>query len=505
MKKTLTCLLAVIILTFAGCGRDVATADSVSSNLPEETQPFQVVATIFPQYDWMRQILGDQANNVELTLLLDNGVDLHSYQPTADDMIKISTCDMFVYVGGESDGWVHDALAEATNPNMVVVNLLDVLGDTVKQEEIVEGMEHEHAHSHGVTTFEDDEVQDRTLADWEGDWQSVYPYLLDGTLDEVMEHKAEENDTMTAEEYHAYYDTGYKTDVERIVIEGDTFTFYQSGTAVSGDYEYKGYEILTYESGNKGVRYLFETIEDTDAPRYLQFSDHCIEPTDAEHYHLYWGDESFDALLTEMDYWPTYYSSDFSAEEIVDDMLGHEEEHELDEHVWLSLKNAQIICTELSEKLCMLDPAHADTYQANTEAYLSALGTLDNAYQTAVDASSVKTLLFADRFPFRYLVDDYALAYYAAFSGCSAETEASFETIVFLAEKMNELNLSHIFVIESSDQSIANTVMQSTANKNQTILVLDSIQSVTASDISSGTSYLSIMEDNLAVLKTALQ
>ena len=95
----------------------------------------KVVTTIFPEYDWVKEILGDKAESTDLTMLLSNGVDLHSYQPTADDIVKISDCDLFVYVGGESDGWVESVLKNAANKNMKVINLLEVLGDSVKTEE----------------------------------------------------------------------------------------------------------------------------------------------------------------------------------------------------------------------------------------------------------------------------------------------------------------------------------------------------------------------------------
>ena len=183
---------------------EVSVSTAESSNIPESV-PFSVVCTIFPEYDWVKEILGSHAENVEISYLLDNGVDLHNYQPTADDIVKISSCDLFVYVGGESDEWVEDALAEATNKDMKVINLMDVLGDSAKVEELKEGMqesEHEHSHDHSkeVSTFEDDEVQDRPLSDWEGDWQSAYPLVLDGSLDEAWEHKSEDG-KMTAEEY----------------------------------------------------------------------------------------------------------------------------------------------------------------------------------------------------------------------------------------------------------------------------------------------------------------
>ncbi|WP_412768642.1 ZinT family metal-binding protein [Martelella mediterranea] len=184
-----------------------------------------------------------------------------------------------------------------------------------------------HAHDHGDPQiakgyFEDSQIADRTLSDWEGDWQSVYPYLQDGTLDPVMEHKAETG-SMTAAEYKAYYDAGYKTDVERITIDGDMVTFYRDGEAVEGHYASDGYEILTYAKGNRGVRFIFEkTGGDEAAPQFIQFSDHRIAPADADHYHLYWGDDRA-AVLEELTNWPTYYPSSLNADQIVDEMLAH--------------------------------------------------------------------------------------------------------------------------------------------------------------------------------------
>ena len=329
MKKIISCIIILLLLSsvLAACGK-VPPASGDTPQSSDGGKKISIVATTFPQYDWTREILGDQIENVDLTLLLDNGVDLHSFQPSVDDIAKISDCDMFIYVGGESDTWVHGALEVATNNDMVVINMLEVLGDKVKAEEIIEGMEHDHEHSH----------------------------------DEI--------------------------------------------------------------------------------------------------------------------------------------------EH--DEHVWLSLKNAKDICTYISKELAKLDSQNSAAYIANADAYNGRLSELDGKYQTAVDSAPVKTLLFGDRFPFRYMVDDYGLSYFAAFSGCSAETEASFETIVYLSDKANELNLKNIMVLEGSSQSIADTIIQSTSGKNQNILVLNSIQSVTSADVSSGTTYLSIMESNLEVLKSAL-
>ncbi|MBZ9557077.1 MULTISPECIES: metal-binding protein ZinT [Modicisalibacter] len=191
------------------------------------------------------------------------------------------------------------------------------------------GHAHEHNHGHDQDDairagyFKDAQVEDRSLADWQGDWQSVYPYLKDGTLDPVFAHKAAHDAAKTAEAIKEYYATGYRTSVQRIEIDGDRVTFHEGDDVRSGTYAYDGYEILTYEAGNRGVRYVFERQDGAAAaPRFIQFSDHHIAPTDAGHYHLYWGDDR-DALLDEVTNWPTYYPSAMSGDEIAHEMLAH--------------------------------------------------------------------------------------------------------------------------------------------------------------------------------------
>lgn len=323
LKKiiVLALCLAFLMGCFAACGNGEGLKNG----------RLTIVTTIFPVYDWCREILGGEADGVELVMLLDSGVDLHSYQPTAADLIRISDCDVFAFVGGESDGWTEDALKGDANPDRKTVNLLEALGDMVREEETVEGMEAE----------------------------------------------AEEEDG--------------------------------------------------------------------------------------------------------------------------------EEEPEADEHVWLSLKNAAVLVDALTDAICAADPDRADAYRANAASYREKLAALDERYAEAAQAGSKKTLLFGDRFPFRYLVEDYGLSYYAAFSGCSAESEASFRTIVFLAEKTDELQLGAICQIESADGSIARTIRDNTAGKDQKILTFDSLQSVTAKRAEEGITYLSVMENNLEVLKEALQ
>ncbi|MBX5083478.1 metal-binding protein ZinT [Rhizobium lentis] len=190
------------------------------------------------------------------------------------------------------------------------------------------GNNHNHNHSHDKKGsaydgyFDDDQVKARELSDWEGDWQSVYPYLVDGTLDPVMADKAKHGDK-SAGEYRAYYDTGYKTDVDRIVINGKKVTFFRGKDSVIGDYETDGHEILTYKKGNRGVRFIFrKNAGDDAAPRFIQFSDHIVAPEKADHYHLYWGNDRA-ALLNEVTNWPTYYPASLSGKQIAEEMLSH--------------------------------------------------------------------------------------------------------------------------------------------------------------------------------------
>lgn len=334
----------------ASSAADTEKTDASANDNTSGTETIKVVATIFPEYDWVKQIMGDKAASAEITYLLESGVDLHNYQPTADDIIKISDCDLFVYVGGESDEWVEDALEGAVNKDMKVINLMETMGDKAKLEEVKEGMQHDHDHDH-----EDDE------------------------------------------------------------------------------------------------------------------EDHDHDHED--------GEEDHD----------------------------HEYEEEYDEHVWLSLVNAKFLCGKITDALCEIDPADADAYKANFAAYSAELDALHSDFQKLTDSASIKTVVFGDRFPFRYFVDDYGLDYFAAFSGCSAETEASFETVIFLTQKMDELGCKTIYTIENSDKSIAQTIIGSTQAKDQTVAELNSLQSVSRADIDGGATYLSLMRGNYDVLAETLK
>ncbi len=518
MKKIIALFLALIMLVgvLAACNKAENNNENAGTTAPSE-QPstdsdksagksLKIVTTIFPEYDWVREILGSEADNDELTMLLDNGVDLHSYQPTADDIVKISACDLFIYVGGESDEWVEDALESAANKNMKVINLLEALGDSVKAEETVEGMqEEEHDHNHDEEISKDD-IKDRQISDFAGEWKSLYPYLLNGDLDEYCEHKAEEDEdnSTTKDTYFEKYKASWQCDVNKISISGNKITFtYTDGKKVSAEYTYAGYQPKINDDGEiSSVRYQFKAT-DSKAPKYVQFNDHGHKPGSAEHFHIYFGNDGFDSLMDSKTN-PFFVKNALTSDEILDELMGHEHEEEMDEHVWLSLRNAEVLVNTISKSLQELDPDNKDIYSANSDAYVKKLSALDADYQTAVDTATYKTVLFADRFPFRYLVDDYGLSYYAAFAGCSAESEASFETVSFLAKKVDELKLPCVLTIEGTQHEIAETVVQNTAEKNQKVLTMDSMQSTTTKDVENGTTYLSVMEKNLSTLKQAL-
>ncbi|MCH5197493.1 MAG: zinc ABC transporter substrate-binding protein [Oscillospiraceae bacterium] len=320
MIKKISVSILIILLAislFAGC--------SVEKSKTGDDNKLNIVCTVFPQYDWVKNILGSKAENANITLLLDSGTDLHSYQATAEDFVTLAQSDLFIYIGGASDNkWVSDALKTAGDINLL--NLLSALGSSAKIEEEVAGMQKE--------------------------------------------------------------------------------------------------------------------------------------------------DE--------------------------------EEEEEFDEHIWLSLKNAAALCSVICDAICKIDPENTALYRENTENYIADLNSLDAEFEEAVNGSAFNTILFADRFPFRYLCSDYNITPYAAFSGCSAETEASFETIAGLAKAIDELSLPAVAVTESSDKSIAKTVIENTVSKNQKIVVFDSLQSVTKQTLSSGKTYIGSMRENLSALKNAL-
>ncbi len=291
----------------------------------EDSDKIKIVCTIFPEYDWVKEVTNYDSDKYDVKLLLNSGIDMHSYQASIDDIATIQTSDLFIYVGGESDEWVEDVLEGAKNAPMTL-NLMDILKDKIKEEEIKEGMEHEGEEEH----------------------------------------------------------------------------------------------------------------------------DH--------------------------------------------------EEKEYDEHVWLSILNSKIIVEKIAATLKELNKEDAAKIEDAKANYIAKLDALHQSYVSALSTASNKTLIFGDRFPFRYLVDDYKLDYYAAFVGCSAESEASFETIIFLANKVDELKAKVILKIDNASDKIAKSIKNNTSTKDQIILSLNSMQVTTTKD---NLSYIKIMEDNLEILKQA--
>ncbi|MCD8325538.1 MAG: metal ABC transporter substrate-binding protein [Lachnospiraceae bacterium] len=322
MKKKIEVLAALLMMAVlaAGCGSSIPAAEGVS-----------VVCTIFPQYDWVNVLLEGTADDVKVILLSDDGTDIHSYQPSVQDMAVIRESDLLIYIGGDSEDWLLEMIEEDEELQAKSVNLLELLGDLVLEEEEKEGMTDEIGHDHG---------------------------------------------------------------------------------------------------------------------------------------------------------------EDFEAEN--------------DEHVWLSFENAGVLCGDLSQRLCPLMPDAESLIRANLAAYEAEIAALEEEYAQAVENAQYDTLLFGDRFPFRYLTEEYGLDYYAAFAGCNADAEASFKTIVFLIEKLDELKLPAILIIDGTDDALAQTIRMNTQTADQEILVLDSMQSVSGEEAAAGASWLGMMEENLAVLKTAL-
>ncbi len=314
MKKLISLFLSfIIIFSFAACSDNV-------TDIPEDDGKLTVVTTVFPVYDWTRNVTGDMCNVIYLDK---SGADMHSFEPTASDIVLLAEADVFIHIGGVSDKWVESAVESAKNDSLEVLSLMTVTG--VLEEETVEGMQ---IHNHGE---------------------------------------------MNTEEY--------------------------------------------------------------------------------------------------------------------------------DEHIWLSLKKAQTAVNAICDTLCKADSENAETYRSNAAAYTDKLSELDGRYTSLMSSAKRNTILVADRFPFRYLTEDYGIEYFAAFPGCSAESEASFETMTFLIEKTKELSLPCILVIEKSDGKLADTISRETGAK---VLTLGSCQSVTQADADKGLTYLSVMENNLTTLTEAL-
>lgn len=199
---------------------------------------------------------------------------------------------------------------------------------------------------------------------------------------------------------------------------------------------------------------------------------------------------------------------DIVEEEIVDGMkekIGtgeEEEEHEYDEHVWTSLKNVKKISSEIGNAMILNDSLNEEYYRDNLNQFLDELDSLDSEYENAISKAKNKTLIFGDRFPFRYLFKDYGLKYYAAFPGCSTESDVSAKNMMFLIDKVREENLPIVYYIEFSARKIADTISSETGAEP---LLFHSCHTISKSDFDSGVTYLSLMKQNLENLKRGLK
>ena len=313
MKKIL-CLLLCLCCLFplaSGCGK-------------RDDGKITILCTVFPLYDWVKNIVGE-SETVEVSLLITNGSDLHSYQPSAEDIIRISSADLFFYVGGSSDAWVEETLKTQASDDRIDVKM-------------------------------------------------------------------------------------------------------------------------------------------TEIPD-IRLREMCIDSTAEHHDHDHGG---------------------------------------VDEHLWLSLFNAKIASAYVTEQLSELDEEYAETYRENFNAYASSLDALDQEYTSFVSSLDAPRMLCADRFPFVYLAEDYGISYLCAFEGCSTDANASAETISRLAKALDTYALSSIVTTERPCAGLAESVRDASAAKNQKILVLDSMQSVTEKDADGGTNYLNVMKQNLETLRQIL-
>ena len=315
IKRSICLLLVLVTLVSALLGCSVS----------RDRGDFEIICTVFPIYDWVRSCVAG-VEGVSVSLIVDSGTDPHSYTASTEDIASIALADMLVYVGGESDTWVRDALKNAAKDPPAELRLLDMMDESDR-----------HDHVHGE------------------------------------------------------------------ICEGE-------------DHDHSAY----------------------------------------------------------------------------------------DEHVWLSLKNAVFLTDKISKALVSALPEHSELISENSKGYIAKLKELDSSAEAELDKLKRKALLFADRFPFGYLADDYSIECYAAFPGCSADSEASFETVVTLTNKLVELELDCVILLDSSDEKLAKTIIDGSKRENVRILRLNSMQSITSEEISSGLSYIDIMEENVAVLKRAL-
>ena len=336
-KIVLAMTLMISVTLLFGCSQKTE-----DSNKEQVDNKVSIVTTVFAPYDFAKQVAREYG---DVTMLVPPASESHSYEPTPQDIMKIESCDVFIYGGGDSDEWVRGILSSIQNKDIQVIKMMDCV--EVVEEEIVEGMEHEHEHEH----------------------------------EEEEEHEHEH------EEEHEH--------------EGE-----------------------------------------------------------------------------------------------------HEEEIEYDEHVWTSPENAIAIVKAIEAKLQELDLAHETVYKQNADQYIDQLNELDAAFKEVIAGAKRKEVIFADRFPLRYFVEAYDLDYYAAFPGCSTDTEPSAATVAFLIDKVKTDNIPVVFHIEMSNEKMADTICEATGAKKQ---LFNACHTVSKDDFEKNVTYVDIMNQNVEALREALQ
>ena len=319
--KVLLLVTAMACVCLAGCGKKEGNVNTTGKK--DESGKLKIVTTIFAPYDFSRQIAGD---NAEITMLLPPASETHTFEPTPQDIINIQNCDVFIYIGGESDSWIEDVLKDIDTSKIKVIPLMKEVD--LLEEEMVEGMQ-----------------------------------------EEEYEHE---------EEHH---------------------------------------------------------------------------------------------------------------------------EEEYDEHIWTSPKNSIKIVEKLQQTFIEVDEKNKEYYKKSGDSYKKELEELDAKFQSAVENGKRKTIVFGDRFPLRYFVEQYGLDYYAAFPGCAEDTEPSASTIAFLIDKVREEEIPVVFHLELSNEKMTDTICESTSAKK---VLFHSCHNISKEDFENGTTYIELMEKNVKVLEEAL-
>ena len=393
-------MVAVMLLaTLFGCGNTSETNEANETRSGQEDS-LKIVTTLFYQYDFAKQIVGDE---MQVELLLRAGQESHSYEPTPADVLMIQEADIFIYNGGSSELWVRKVLEGANTDEMIIMCMMDYVD--VVEEEIVEGMEHDEDDGHG--------------------------------------HDADESAHEDEDRHDRDEDESAHDDDDRHDRDADE---------------------STHEDEDRHDRDEDESVHDEDKhDRDADESAHEDEDTHDE-----------------------------------DD---HDHSHDEDEHIWTSPVNAQHLVQAIVDTVSEIDSENRELYETNGQNYIAELQALDQEFRDVVSNGVRTTLIFGDRFPLRYFVEEYGLDYFAAFPGCSTEVEPSVATIAFLTDKIKSEKIPVVYHLELSNEKIAETLCE---NTGATKMQFHSCHNVTAEELEAGKTYVDLMRGNLESLKAGV-